>query len=233
MTRPIQLKSHSVLIDAPREMVYQKMTAFGRGRLQGDNNESSKVISRNDDTLVAEFKTKAGFFSYTTLEEITLGDGKRITFKHLKGPLAYAWEEFVLQRRRWQNGAAPQWGVHLEADPASRLAGRKALHQAGVRANHRETHAADQGHLRRPRRPKSRLPPQAAGTAGVVFRRSSSRCGCWGPGFRTGSRWVARQVRVPCFGSGSPATATLERTLPPGAVTIRQARANLERGRRF
>ena len=95
MTRPIQLKSHRVLIDAPREMVYQKMTAFGRGRLQGDNSESSKVISRDGDTLVAEFKTKAGFFSYTTLEEITLEDGKRITFRHLKGPLAYAWEEFV------------------------------------------------------------------------------------------------------------------------------------------
>ncbi len=95
MNRPIQLKSHTVLIDAPREMVYQKMTAFGRGRLQGDNNESSKVISRDGDTLVAEFKTKAGFFSYTTLEEITLEDGRRITFRHLKGPLAYAWEEFV------------------------------------------------------------------------------------------------------------------------------------------
>ena len=95
MTRPIQLKSHSVLIDAPREMVYQKMTAFGRGRLQGDNAESSKVISRDGDTLVAEFTTRAGFFSYTTLEEITLEDGKRITFRHLKGPLAYAWEEFV------------------------------------------------------------------------------------------------------------------------------------------
>ena len=95
MTRPIQLESHRVLIDAPKEMVYQKMTAFGRGRLQGDKSESSKVISRDGDTLVAEFTTRAGPFSYTTLEEITLENGKRITFRHLKGPLAYAWEEFV------------------------------------------------------------------------------------------------------------------------------------------
>ena len=95
MTQPIQLSPHKVLIEAPRAMVYQKMIAFGKGRLQGDNNESSNVISRDGDTLVAEFKTKAGPFSYTTVEEITLEKDRRITFKHLKGPLAYAWEEFV------------------------------------------------------------------------------------------------------------------------------------------
>ncbi len=95
MTDPIQLRPHRVVIEAPRAMVYQKMSSFGKGRLQGDNNESSKVISRDGDTLVAEFKTKAGPFSYTTIEEITLEKDRRITFKHLNGPLAYAWEEFV------------------------------------------------------------------------------------------------------------------------------------------
>ena len=95
MTDPIQLKSHRVDIEAPMAMVYQKMSSFGKGRLQGDNNESSRVVSRDGDTLVAEFKTKAGPFSYTTVEEITLEKDRRITFKHLKGPLAYAWEEFV------------------------------------------------------------------------------------------------------------------------------------------
>ena len=96
MTDPIQLRPHSVVIEAPVAMVYQKMSSFGKGRLQGDNNESSNVISRDGDTLVAEFKTTAGPFSYTTVEEITLEPDQRITFKHLKGPLAYAWEEFVL-----------------------------------------------------------------------------------------------------------------------------------------
>ena len=95
MTDPIRLQSHKVVIQAPMAMVYQKMSSFGKGRLQGDNNESSEVISRDGDTLVAEFKTKAGPFSYTTVEEITLEKDRRITFKHLKGPLAYASEEFV------------------------------------------------------------------------------------------------------------------------------------------
>ncbi len=95
MTKPIKLKSHSVHIKAPREMVFQKLSSFGRGQLKGDNNESSKVLSRDGDTIIAEFKTRAGPFTYTTVEEITLEPPDRITFRHLTGPLHYAWEEFV------------------------------------------------------------------------------------------------------------------------------------------
>ncbi|MDP6402262.1 MAG: SRPBCC family protein [SAR202 cluster bacterium] len=95
MAKPIKLKSHSVHIKAPREMVFQKLSSFGRGRLVGDNNESSKVLSRDGDTIIAEFKTRAGPFTYTTVEEITLEPPNRITFRHFSGPLHYAWEEFV------------------------------------------------------------------------------------------------------------------------------------------
>ena len=41
------------------------MTAFGRGRLKGDNNESSRVVSRNDNEVVAEFVTKVDLFVKT------------------------------------------------------------------------------------------------------------------------------------------------------------------------
>ena len=95
MARPIKLKSHRVRIEAPCEMVFQKMSSFGRGRLAGDNNESSKVISRDGDSLIVEFRTKAGPFTYTTNEQVTLDTPNRITFRHLDGPLHYAWEEFV------------------------------------------------------------------------------------------------------------------------------------------
>ncbi len=95
MARPIQLKSHRVLIKAPRELVYQKMSSFGRGKLQGDNNESSRVICRDGNNIIGEFKTRAGPISYTTIEQVTLEPPDRIIFKHLKGPLHYAWEEFV------------------------------------------------------------------------------------------------------------------------------------------
>ena len=95
MASPIRLNRHSVLIKAPRDMVYQKMSSFGRGRLQGDNNESSRVISREGEVIIAEFKTKAGPFAYTTVEQVTLEPSERITFLHLEGPLHYAQEEFA------------------------------------------------------------------------------------------------------------------------------------------
>ena len=96
MPKPLLLKTHKVLIKAPREMVYQKMTSFGRGRLQGEASESSRVLSRDGDTLIVEFKTRAGPFTYTTLEQVALEPPHRISFEHLKGPLHYAREEFVL-----------------------------------------------------------------------------------------------------------------------------------------
>ncbi len=97
MAKPIRLKTHRVRIKAPRELIYQMMSSFGRGRLQGDNNESSEVLSRDGDTLVVKFRTKAGLISYDTVEEISLEPPGRITFKHLSGPLHYAWEEFVFE----------------------------------------------------------------------------------------------------------------------------------------
>ena len=83
-----------VRIQAPRELVFQMMSHFGRGRLPGDNNESSKVLERDDNRLIVEFQTKALFTTYTTVEEVVLFPPKRITFEHLSGPLKYAREEF-------------------------------------------------------------------------------------------------------------------------------------------
>ena len=96
MPRPIKLKTHKLLLKAPRKMVFQKMSSFGSGRLKGDVDGSSRVISQEENHLVVEFKTKAGLFSYTTIEEITLEPPERISFRHLKGPFHYAWEQFTL-----------------------------------------------------------------------------------------------------------------------------------------
>lgn len=95
MADPIKLNPHRVLIKAPRDLVFQKMSHFGRGRMKGDNNESARVICRDGDKLVAEFVTKSWIFRYKTIEEVSIEAPNRITFTHLVGPLHYAWEEFV------------------------------------------------------------------------------------------------------------------------------------------
>ena len=97
MTKPIKLKPHTIRIAAPRELVFQMMSHFGRGRLPGDNNESSRIISRDGNTLVVEFQTKTMSVTYTTVEEVILYPPERIAFKHLSGPLHYAREEFTFE----------------------------------------------------------------------------------------------------------------------------------------
>ena len=95
MSKVITLRAHTVRIQAPRELVFQMMSHFGRGRLPGDNNESSKVLERDDNRLVIEFQTKALFTTYTTVEVVNIYPPERITFEHLTGPLHYAYEEFT------------------------------------------------------------------------------------------------------------------------------------------
>ena len=100
--KPIQLKTHSVLIDAPRELIFQKMTAFDRGRMPGDSTDSSRVLSRDGDALVVEFKTKVGPISYTTVEEVNLYPSEKIAFEHISGPLHCALEGFTFEDRDGQ-----------------------------------------------------------------------------------------------------------------------------------
>ena len=95
--RPIELNPHSVVIDAPRELVFQMLTAFRRGRIQGEESETSKLLSEDGNTKTVEFTTKAGPFTYTTVEEVTVYPPDRIVFKHLDGPLHFSEEKFTLE----------------------------------------------------------------------------------------------------------------------------------------
>ena len=97
MARPIQLKTHRVLINAPRELVFDEMSSVESGGLQCDYNGQTTVLSQDRNDISIECTTKAGWFTYTTVEEVTLEPPERITFKHLSGPLHYAREELVFK----------------------------------------------------------------------------------------------------------------------------------------
>ena len=99
MVKPIRLKTHRVHINAPRELIFQIMSSFGRGRLKGDNSEASEVLSRDGESLVVKFRIKTGPIYYDTVEEITLKKPSRMTFKHLSGPLSYATEQFLFEEK--------------------------------------------------------------------------------------------------------------------------------------
>ena len=98
VARPTELKPHTVIIDAPRELVFQMLTSFRRGRIPGEESERSKLLSEDGNTKTVEFTTKAGPFTYTTVEEVTVHPPDRIVFKHIDGPLHFAEEEFTFEQ---------------------------------------------------------------------------------------------------------------------------------------
>lgn len=95
MPASVKLMRRIVFVDAPRETVFQVVTALGAGNLPGG--ESSKVLSRTGNTIVAEFKSKGGFRTYTAVGEITLHPPDRVTFKRIEGPLRSANVELALE----------------------------------------------------------------------------------------------------------------------------------------
>lgn len=77
-------------------MVFEMLTAFGRGQLPGAK-EKTRVMEEDGDRLVVEFTTNAIYKTYVTLEEVTLFQPDRITFKHLDGPFESCDEVFTFE----------------------------------------------------------------------------------------------------------------------------------------
>ena len=92
----VKLSDQEVLIQAPRLLVFQMLSALGKGSLPGGGGESSRVLERDGDTIIAEFLTPSGNRTYRTVEDVRLYSPERITFRHLEGPLSYSEEEFLL-----------------------------------------------------------------------------------------------------------------------------------------
>ena len=95
----VKLAAQKVAIDAPRELVFQMLSSIGKGSLPGAQGESSKVLERDGDTIVAEFYTPSGNRIYRTVERVRLYPPERITFAHLEGPLTFSEEEFNLVKQ--------------------------------------------------------------------------------------------------------------------------------------
>ena len=67
----VSLKTQEIFIDAPRELVFQMLSAIGKGSLPGGN-DSSRVIERNGNEIIAEFLTPSGSRVYRTVERVVL-----------------------------------------------------------------------------------------------------------------------------------------------------------------
>jgi ribosome-associated toxin RatA of RatAB toxin-antitoxin module len=90
----ITLIPQTLVIKAHRDLVFQMMSTIGKGKLPVSAAMTSRLISRNGDTIIAEFYTREGRKTYTTLEEIVLYKPERIAYRWLKGPIKYVSEDF-------------------------------------------------------------------------------------------------------------------------------------------
>lgn len=81
-------------IDAPRELVYEILSAPYLGRAR---NESIEVLARDDSLVVASHLTRIHFYEARTVEAINLEPPARMGFRHLTGPVPHAVEQFRLE----------------------------------------------------------------------------------------------------------------------------------------
>ena len=95
----VKLQKQRLLIQAPRELVFQIISAIGKGKLPGSQGEMTRVLHQEGNTIIAQFTTRVGRRMITTVEQVKLYPPERITFEHLhlSGPLDSAWEEVVLR----------------------------------------------------------------------------------------------------------------------------------------
>jgi hypothetical protein len=80
----------TLTIAAPPDHVFAEL------RRMLEQPESATVVSRDEDTMVADFTTKTGLVTLRTRERITFRPPERIDFEHIRGPFKSCSESFIL-----------------------------------------------------------------------------------------------------------------------------------------
>jgi hypothetical protein len=89
----------SVWIDAPRELVFEHLSAPYLGRTPREVAATLEVIERGSDMVVARHFSKVAFYTSETVESVRFEAPERISFRHLRGPVPHAVEAFELVER--------------------------------------------------------------------------------------------------------------------------------------
>jgi hypothetical protein len=89
----------TVDIGAPRELVYDLIASPYLGRTPRAARGHLDVWERGSDMVVARHVTRLSGYSAETVEAVGFERPERVTFRHLRGPVPYAREEFVLSEQ--------------------------------------------------------------------------------------------------------------------------------------
>jgi hypothetical protein len=84
-------------IEAAPEFVFEQISAPYLGRTPSALWEKIEVLDRSDRLAVAAHRTKLRWFESVTVESVAFEPPIRIAFRHLRGPVPHAVEEFLLR----------------------------------------------------------------------------------------------------------------------------------------
>jgi Polyketide cyclase / dehydrase and lipid transport len=133
----------TIAIDAPRELVFEVISAPYLGRTPRALERKLRVVERGEDIVLAEHFTDVGRFVTTTLETVRFRPPGQVDFRLVRGPVPHVVERFELREidggteleysgelgtdlwafgRWWAAAVAPRW----EAAVQTSLAGVKA-----------------------------------------------------------------------------------------------------------
>ena len=115
-------------VEASRELVWQQFSSTYLGSIPRDMRDSLEVVERGSDMVVAWHKSRLGRFSAETVETVGFEEPSRIRFRHLRGPVPYAVEEFRLDEINGDTTLLTYEGeLGLDGWGAGRLAARYAI----------------------------------------------------------------------------------------------------------
>lgn len=83
-------------IDAPRDLVFDQLASPYLGRTPKELREHLEVQERGEDLVLARHWTESRFVTAQTVETVGFERPERIRFRHVRGPVPHAREEFVL-----------------------------------------------------------------------------------------------------------------------------------------
>ena len=113
-----------VTIDAPRELVFEQLSAPYLGRPPRAVAETIEVVDRGSDMVVARHLSKVGWWTAETVESVRFEAPERISFRHLRGPVPHAVETFELSEHDGETELVYRGELGIDFWVFGRLAGR-------------------------------------------------------------------------------------------------------------
>ncbi|MBI4259159.1 MAG: SRPBCC family protein [Actinobacteria bacterium] len=113
-----------VTIDAPRDLVFEQLSSPYVGRTPAAMRGGLEVLERGRDLVVALHRTRLRLLDSITVEAIGFEPPERIRFRHVRGPVPHAVEEFRLTEEGGSTRLEYRGELGIDFWWLGRLAGR-------------------------------------------------------------------------------------------------------------